>query len=434
MTIEWHISEDENVSLPTLAEEKPPRPPSRWLWVLLVIGIILLGGAGFLAGRVWRAKTNEGLLRAEITEVVRAETQAQAFGLFAEANRFAVPTAPIGWRMAYAKLFYGNTETPEAWRSAYPTSSSWRPPTPAPEIQIVSLDQTGNSALVELQWHGRSTTTEQRAYQFIEGVWRRVPWLEPSEVPSLSVASQHYRIQASVEEMERIEGGEKLLVPLETLYQRMDATWEPDYLTQGQILTVTIEPRELYTLLIRNRPDEIILNSLDVGLADSELPFSAEKQRLVLLCSLAATYRINRLPLRATMGYPPDDGMAYNVTYHLLPQAESYHMILNDAEALALRNLWRESLQGDWFSPFVSPKRPEFLHRENHEQVYQNWLLSSRLLIEYIYLHHGVTPGMMIKQVSDDPQRPLIEHVAALTGIPLSEVESRVQSFALTPE
>src|SRR5688572_26567595 len=110
MTIEWHINEEENLPLPSVAEEKPPRRPSGWLWFFLVIGIVVLGGTGFLAGRFWRAKENETLLRAEITEVVRAETQAQAFGLFDEANRFAVPTAPIGWRMAYTKLFYGNTD------------------------------------------------------------------------------------------------------------------------------------------------------------------------------------------------------------------------------------------------------------------------------------------------------------------------------------
>lgn len=434
MTVEWHISEDENLALPKSTEEKPPRPPSVRLWLLVVIGMVILGTVGFFAGRYWRAKENETLLRAEITEVVRAETQAQAFGLFAEANHFAVPTAPLSWRMAYTKLFYGNTDTPEAWRSAYPTSASWRPPTTPPHIQIVTLDESGTRTMVELTWEGRSTMREQRAYELIGGVWRRVPWVESSSEAPATVMSAHYILQGASDDLALLDGGEQLLVPLETLYEHMNATWEADYLTHNEMLTVTIEPRELYTLLIRNRPDEITLNSLNVGLADSNLPFSAEKQQLLLLCSLAATYRINRLPLRATLGYPPDDGMAYNVTYHLLPQAEAYHMILDEVEAKGLRNLWRESLQGAWFNPFLSPKRPEFLNREDSGQLYQDWLLSSRLLIEYLYLEHGITPGMIIHQVSNAPQRPLIEHVVQMTGIPQSEIEARVQAFAITPE
>lgn len=430
MTIEWHINEDENLPLPSVAEEKPPRRPSGWLWLLLVVGIVVLGGTGFVAGRFWRAKENETLLRAEITEVVRAETQAQAFGLFDEANHFAVPTAPIAWRMAYTKLFYGNTDAPEAWRSAYPTSATWRPPTTAPAIHILSLDESGLRASVELTWQGRSTMTERRDYELVRGAWRRVPWVESSTIPLLNATSPHYRIQASEHDLALLQGGTQLLEPLETLYERMNATWEPSYLSQNEILTVTIEPRELYTLLIRNRHGEITLNSVEVGLSDTNLPFSAEKQQLVLLCSLAATYRINRLPVRATMGYPPDDGMAYNVMYHLLPQAEAYHIILNDEELIALRNLWRESLQGGWFNPFTSPKRPELLNREDSGTLYQNWLLSSRLLIEYLYLDHGITPGMIINQVSNDPQRPLLEHVSELTGIPVTDVETHVQAFA----
>jgi hypothetical protein len=434
MTIEWHISEDESLSLPTLAGEKPPRRPSTWLWVLVVMGIILLAGMGFVAGRFWRAKENETLLRAEITEVVRSETQAQAFGMFNEANRFAVPTAPIGWRMAYTKLFYGNTDTPEAWRSAYPTSTTWRPPTSLPSIEILELDESGTRTIVELKWQGRSTMTERRAYELINGAWRRVPLTEDSANPVEIVNSLHYRLQAPTQDPALQNNGASLLKPLETLYERMDATWQAEYLTQNIMLTVTIEPRELYTLLIRNRPDEITLNSLQVGLADSNLPFPAEKQQLFLLCSLAATYRINRLPLRATMGYPPDDGMAYNVMYHLLPQAEAYHMILDESEAIAVRNLWRETLGDEWFNPFESPKRPELLGREESGQYYQQWLLTSRLLIEYLYVEYGITPGMIVMQVSTDPQRPFIEHVAELTDLPLSDVEAHVRTFATVLE
>jgi hypothetical protein len=248
------------------------------------------------------------------------------------------------------------------------------------------------------------------------------------------VSSAHYRLRAPSGDVALEEEGRALLEPLEQLYARMDATWTPHYLTQGAMLTVTIEARELTTLLLRNRPDEITLNSLSVGLADTNLPFSAEKQQLVLLCSLAATYRVNRMPLRATMGYPPDDGMAYNVLYHLLPQAEAYHLVLEDGELAALRNLWRDGLGGVWFSPFASPKRPEILRLEESGDYYQRWLLASRLLIEYVYIEYSITPGDIVTQVSSDPQQPFVEHIANLTGLSASEVEARVQQFALNRE
>jgi hypothetical protein len=41
---------------------------------------------------------------------------------------------------------------------------------------------------------------------------------------------------------------------------------------------------------------------------------------------------------------------------------------------------------------------------------------------------------MIVSQVSRDPQRSLVEHVAALTGIPVGDVEARVHEFAAQRE
>ncbi len=433
MTIEWHVPEEENTPFPPITDEyRPPRRLPPWTWLLLLLLVVVATGGGFFGGRVWRAKLNEEKLRTELTNVVVAESQAQSFGLQEEFNRFAASETDTWWRDNYALLFDPKTNTIPTWATAYPTSGTWHPPTLRPEITAILLNDTGTRADIDVTWRGHTTVVEHRTYVVESGAWRRTQGVPIDTTISQQSRSDHFVIQGSKQNLATLDEGTALLIPLEQLHDHMVATWPSPYIQASTVTTLTIQSRELQTLFIRSIPRDITLNATGVGLADPNLPYSAEKQQLVLAGTLSAIYSLN--PLLSTRalytGTSGNDGSTQTFLFNVLAQAEAQQVLLTPEEQTALRTLWHEQLEGEWFSPFESPNTPERVYHPGHQQIYFRWLLSTRLLLDQLYVEYGVTPGNLVTLIHNDPHRSLKTYIATLTGLPPEDVETHIRDYA----
>ncbi len=219
--IEWEVLDNEPIPQES-TEQRPPRKPLPWKWIVAItlLAVLVVG-----SGVAWRYRVAQQQLKEDIEQIVVREERAVRLGIGEQASTFADPDASVAWKAWY--------------RSTYAPSEL---PLPTPMIEDIEQDDgtvlvTVRYALADEVWRN------VRSYRLVNNEWRRTPipaalWqrVAPEETPFFTL------------EMSKLEA---VLVPPEALAQTLtifrEAWREAWPLDNHQPLTVTFSPDETLT-------------------------------------------------------------------------------------------------------------------------------------------------------------------------------------------
>ncbi len=360
--LDWHVREEDEPSLPDLLAEEPTTPPPRsWKRALIVLGLVLLLGGGILW---WRLTAQEKQVQADLQNFVWQEERARLAGSPEQAEAFALPNAPYGWKTAYTATFGQPGGTVEAV-----------------EVEMEEFD--GQCARVEVRLDGYP---QQRRYCLFGGKWRRAPLSTDSWGQEVAVRLSN-GVRFTYRERDAAFA-ERLLTSLPA-YFNAQATWIAQRLGGGlnrsTVRYVKIVPHDGFGPLVSDEGDTIVLNSPLLTPYDGVL---APEARVRLALAQALLARAGPTP-RDTRNLP--GGERFVRAAHLVVAAR---VALTGEERRRLLEHWRRQLGDEWVSPFFA----EWLTPERAHLA--DW--SALWLVEWVYRQVG--PGTLARLVHRLPR------------------------------
>lgn len=425
MANEWIVLDGDVPETPSRAAQSGGRR-RRWLSLL---GILLLVSGITAALLVQQGRERAARLRADLEVVIAAESRAQAFAQSAEARRLADPSAPDSWLRRYRSRFM------ESRLNEWYNYWGWPAPELLPRLGAVDFDAERGIATVELHWEGRSRWVEWRRYRQVEGRWRRSP-LEPATEAGAErrytvpiggalpdgwreLRSEHFLLRGPAASIARLEPGAPYHVDLEGLYRAIVGDWfQGAAAPRGQIV-IDIRPLENQSFFLSaNGPSHVAVNDPEWLVPRPDWPLDRRAQYRLALSSLVVQVLLDE------DGRVWDERLLFRLLLH---NQAARDWALDPQEREAMRELWRDRLDGEWRSPLAA--RP----RGGDRAAAERWFLSSALFLEQVVEEELVaTPGEMARILRardvDDPWALL----ATRAGEREREFEARLRAYAAT--
>lgn len=409
--LEWEIAEVEGAALPTEEPEARERRYGWWI-AFLVLGLAI-GVGGVLR---WQAGEQEAQLRADLTRVIEGEARVLALGSDEQVRSYADLDAPNEWRERYLN-----------YSGRYPAGSGF------PELGTVQLEADGQLARVEVVWaNGEARERiEQRAYRFVNGAWRRTPYIVGDGNDEVW-RTEHFTVRGPVEEVFALKGEVEASVDLEGLRQRIEADWPATWFNESAIM-IRIVPEEFGPLVTYGRERNLVqINSATFARTDPTSVLTGDAQYRLTL----AEQVLHRL-VRAPSSLPISDTPILHrrtLFYHLI-FAEARQAALSDAERTAIREGWRERMAGEWVSPFEGPLFWDFGTTEAENTWRQRRQVALHLLLDYLVQRDGseVLGRLASEMAKFHPTVFDLEAVfVAATGQNLEALEAEARDYTLS--
>jgi len=234
--LEWEVFEEPQ-PLPELPPEEAPPARSRRFWLTLALGVALLV---LLILWVLRQEMSQrrAAMRADLTEFIRREEQARAFGLRDQAPTLITPGVTWEWWVNYLASFLNPGVNPRPL-----------------DIQVTDVRFDGEGALVTLTING---SPQMRYYRLMGQEWRRA-MLPVEEVWGTRRVAITPIEGLSIIYRPPIERpfGQRLGKDLITFYDDVLPAWP----ASPQVTQIEIEPRDVAPPLISAAPERLVVNS-----------------------------------------------------------------------------------------------------------------------------------------------------------------------------
>ena len=420
--IEWDVLDDDRrLPIGTPKDEGPS--PSRWRewWRLLLLLLVVAVGIGALME--WQTRQREQQIRADLMIVLEEEARSQAFAFRERAADLADPRSPYTWYERYVELF----RTPRTLKNP-------------PLIQEMVWDNWRVD--VEVTWPDSPTSVvEQRAYRFVNGVWRRTPRTDIVLAESIrEKKTTFFELRGGEEDMTAMEEDRDLRLNLEALRARVVTYWPQTW--KDYFLILNIEPQELSPPVYFKDAQKLYINRPSLAQIDpfSPLPRKAQYRLAVITAviqwltdpewarSLEANIGTNELPSDLAAR---NDWMALIL---ILQQTEARQWALHGWERRDLRNAWREELGGVWPNPFEGPLslNPNKATPEERKR----WLAITLLIEQRVVVGGVETIGRLAQTLHNYPTEGfrISNFFEALIGGSVHDVEAIYGDYVLTPE
>ncbi|MBA3534220.1 MAG: hypothetical protein H0T73_20045 [Ardenticatenales bacterium] len=410
--LEWDILEDEESHLPEGSEADALPGGVRWRRWLLVLAMLIAGMAGAAWGRVY---AQEQQLRADLTEVITREAHLMALGAVEQGEGLVDPLAPAEWKGRYRR-YLGRPQTLPG----------------TPELRTVELQQEGALAVVVVAWPTQGeapAVMERRAYRLYQEKWVRSPLPTDGE-PLQTSETTHFVLRAGPRDLAMLTDAPAYHEQLEAIWKHLDTTWE-GWEVEPFPITIVVQRLEFESIVSYTSSRRMLrANSprLTYVLSNKPLPSQAYYK---LHLTRAVLRRLLPLPSWAAGAQP---------IHTQLIDAEARQWILDESQRKALRNSWRETLDGQWYSPFLPPPSITEESSPTQHKDYEQWSLSTALLLDYLIDRHGQdVPGRLASKWLPNRsefflQRELPALYLSVAGGLFGELETQAREFALTIE
>lgn len=393
--LDWKVVEEEAEQVGPLATP-PARRPALWLATLLLLLALAIVTLQL------RTRQQERALRADLMEVINAETRALAVGGAGQSQQFMDPAAPHSWQAQY-RLYL---EVPHKLPGL-------------PTLRSLSWHAQGQ-ALVELEWPpvqaGEAAYLERRAYRLSGGRWVRTA-LHSEPVTAAEWVGEQITLRALPEDMAVLQALE-----LERLYTQLRTRWPEGWFMEKRILLI-IEAKDPFWPDVSQKELWVqgALNSTGGSFHARPYEMAYREQVVDRLLSVAV-----RVPFsgktEATARWSAHDVEQY---IRLLLEAERRLWLLDAAGQATWRAERRQALQGEWLSPFsgsiLSGIEPGAAERQ----------LALELLIDMLIEEQGPQIVSQLAHAVAESKGSLHDPADYITLVVGPGAEARAQRFAL---